>query len=70
MATLARPVPVSAVEEASLRGAAVATLERLGCETGEAPLGEVFQPREERAEAYRSAREHHQRLYAVLREED
>jgi gluconokinase len=67
---LARPVTVSAVEEASLRGAAVATLERLGCETAEAPLGEVFQPREERAEAYRSAREHHQRLYEVLREED
>jgi sugar (pentulose or hexulose) kinase len=67
---LARPVTVSAVEEASLRGAAVATLERLGCETAEAPLGEVFQPREERAEAYRSARERHQRLYEVLREKD
>jgi gluconokinase len=67
---LARPVTVSAVEEASLRGAAVATLEQLGCETAAAPLGEVFQPREERAEAYRSARERHQRLYEVLREED
>jgi gluconokinase len=67
---LARPVTVSAVEEASLRGAAVATLERLGCETAEAPLGEVFQPREDRADAYRSARARHQRLYEVLREED
>jgi sugar (pentulose or hexulose) kinase len=66
---LARPVTVSKVEEASLRGAAVAILERLGCESGEAPLGEVFHPREERAEAYRSARERQQRLYEELRGE-
>ena len=61
---LARPVTASGVEEASLRGAAVATLERLGHEAAEAPLGEVFHPREERAEAYRSARE---RQAAALR---
>jgi gluconokinase len=67
--TLARPVCVSAVEEASLRGAAVAVLGRLGLEAGEAPLGEVFDPRDERAEAYRSARERHQRLYEELRGE-
>lgn len=67
---LARPVTASKVEEASLRGAAVATLERLGCETGEAPLGEVFRPREARAETYRSARERQQRLYEELRGED
>jgi gluconokinase len=67
--TLARPVSVSAVEEASLRGAAVAVLERLGLEAGEAPLGEVFDPRDERAEAYRSGRERHQRLYEELRGE-
>jgi len=67
---LARPVTVSGVQEASLRGAAVATLERLGCQTAEAPLGEVFHPREDRADAYRSAREHQQRLYEVLRGED
>jgi gluconokinase len=66
---LARPVTVSKVDEASLRGAAVAALERLGCESGEAPLGEVFHPREERAEAYRSARERQQRLYEELRGE-
>jgi gluconokinase len=66
---LARPVTASRVEEASLRGAAVATLERLGRKAAEAPLGKVFQPREERAGAYRSARERHQRLYKELRGE-
>ncbi|MDX6487334.1 MAG: gluconokinase, partial [Gaiellaceae bacterium] len=66
---LARPVTASKVDEASLRGAAVATLERLGFEAAEAPLGEVFHPREERAEAYRSARERQQRVYEVLRDE-
>jgi gluconokinase len=67
---LARPVTASLVEEASLRGAAVATLERLGEAPAEAPLGEVFRPREERAEAYRSARERQQRLYEELRGKD
>jgi gluconokinase len=67
---LARPVTASAVVEASLRGAAVATLERLGCHTGEAPLGEVFHPREAKADAYRSARERQQRLYEELRGQD
>jgi gluconokinase len=67
---LARPVTASAVEEASLRGAAVATLERLGHDADEAPLGEVFHPREKRAEAYRSARERQQRLYEELRGKD
>ena len=67
---LARPVTLSRVQEASLRGAAVAALERGGHEPPEAPLGEVFQPREERAEAYRSARERQQRLYEELRGED
>jgi gluconokinase len=67
---LARPVTVSGVQEASLRGAAVATLKRLGCETDEAPLGKVFQPRADRADAYRSAREQQQRLYEVFRGED
>ena len=63
---LARPVTASRVEEGSLRGAAVATLERLGHEASAAPLGEVFSPREERADAYRSARERQQQLYEVL----
>jgi gluconokinase len=67
---LARPVTLSGIEEASLRGAAVAALERGGYEVPEAPLGKVFHPREERAEAYRSARERQQRLYEELRGED
>jgi gluconokinase len=62
---LARPVTLSGVEEASLRGAAVAVLER----PADAPLGETFHPREERAEAYRWARERQERLYEVLRGE-
>jgi gluconokinase len=62
---LARPVTRSAIEEASLRGAAVAVLD----EPGEAPLGDTFHPREDRAEAYRSARERQERLYQVLRGE-
>ena len=67
---LARPVIESAVEEASLRGAAVAILERLGYEASSAPLGNVFHPREARADAYRSARDRQQRLYEELRGED
>jgi gluconokinase len=62
---LARPVTVSAVPEASLRGAAVLALERLGHEVGEAPIAEVVEPRADRAEAYRAAREAHQRLYEL-----
>jgi gluconokinase len=59
---LARPVVLSAVEEASLRGAAVAVVD----EPADAPLDRTFHPREERAEAYRWARERQQRLYEVL----
>jgi len=66
---LARPVTVSGVKEASLRGAAVAALERAGNEVDDVPLGDVFHPREERAEAYRSARERQQQVYEVLRGE-
>jgi len=62
---LARPVTVSAVPEASLRGAAVLALERLGHEAGEAPIAEVVEPRADPAEAYRAAREAHQRLYEL-----
>jgi gluconokinase len=67
---LDRPVTESAVEEASLRGAAVAALERTGYEAAEAPLGKVFEPHEGRAEAYRSARERQRRLYEELRGQD
>jgi gluconokinase len=66
---LGRPVTLSELKEASLRGAAVAALERSGQEVPEAPLGAVFHPREDRAEAYRSARERQQRLYEELRGE-
>jgi len=63
---LARPLYVSGVPEASLRGAAVLALERLGHEVAEAPVAGVVEPRAERAEAYRAAREDHQRLYDKL----
>jgi gluconokinase len=63
---LARPITVSAVPEASLRGAAVFALERLGHRVAEAPIAEIVEPRPERAEAYRAAREAQQRLYDAL----
>jgi gluconokinase len=63
---LARPVTVSAVPEASLRGAAVFALERLGHRVAEAPIAEIVEPRPDRAEAYRAAREAQQRLYDAL----
>jgi gluconokinase len=66
---LARPVTVSGVKEASLRGAAVAALERAGDQVDDAPLGDQFHPREALAEAYRSARERQQQVYEVLRGE-
>jgi gluconokinase len=66
---LARPVSVSGVPEASLRGAAVLALERHGHTAEEAPIEKVIRPRAERAGAYRSAREAHQRIYEVLRGE-
>jgi gluconokinase len=63
---LARPIHVSGVPEASLRGAAVLALERSGREVADAPVGGVVEPRAERAEAYRAAREAQQRLYDAL----
>jgi gluconokinase len=65
---LGRPVTLSGVPEASLRGAAVATLERLGVEATPAPLGHVFEPRRDRADAYRSARDRQRELYEATRE--
>jgi gluconokinase len=64
---LARPVTASKVAEASLRGAAALALERLGETVTDAPLGPVFHPREERAEAYRSARDRQRELYEATR---
>ncbi|MES1247686.1 MAG: gluconokinase [Actinomycetota bacterium] len=62
---LARPITLSAVAEASLRGAAVAVLD----DPADAETGDTFHPREERAEAYRSARERQQRLYEEIHDE-
>jgi gluconokinase len=63
---LARPITVSAVPEASLRGAAVLALEREEQEVADAPTATVVEPRADRAEAYRAAREEQQRLYDAL----
>jgi gluconokinase len=63
---LARPVSVSGVAEASLRGAAVLALERAGQEVAETPIVEVVEPRADRADAYRAARVEQQKLYDAL----
>jgi len=63
---LERPVTVSAVPEASLRGAAIFALARQGHEVEAAPTAGVVEPRPDRAEAYRAAREDQQRLYDAL----
>jgi gluconokinase len=60
---LGRPVTASAVKEASLRGAAVVALERLGETPTPGALGRVVEPRAARADAYRAARERHTQLY-------
>jgi gluconokinase len=64
---LGRPVVASGVEEGSARGAAVIALERLGARPAPAPLGARFDPRPERHEAYRSARDRQRDLYKRLR---
>ena len=63
---LARPITLSAVAEASLRGAAVATLDRLGKTAATAPLGRTFEPRPDRADAYREARDRDRALYDAV----
>lgn len=63
---LARPIHVSDVPEASLRGAAVLALGRQGHEAAEAPIAGTVEPRADRADAYRAAREEQQRLYHLL----
>jgi gluconokinase len=63
---LERPVEVSAVEEASLRGAAVVALERLGCSVSGAAVREVVEPRPERFAALRAARIRQRELYVEL----
>jgi gluconokinase len=63
---LARPITLSRVKEASLRGAAVLALERLGERPREAAVGRAFEPRHDRADAYRAARDRQRRLYDVV----
>ena len=60
---LGRAVTVSAVKEASLRGAAVVALERLGESPPPGALGRVVEPRLDHADAYRAARDRYRRLY-------
>jgi gluconokinase len=67
--SLGRPVTTSGVKEASLRGAAVVVLERLGKTPAPAPLGPVVEPRPDKIEAFRAARERQRRLYAVVTSE-
>jgi gluconokinase len=66
---LGRPVTISAVQEASSRGAALLALERLGeleIEEAEAPLGDTLEPDPERHEIYREALARQRRLYAAV----
>jgi gluconokinase len=63
---LARPLQVSGVREASLRGAAVVTLERLGVSAPPAPVGALVEPRANFRDEYRAARERQRRLYDVV----
>jgi len=63
---LERPVAVSAVDEGSLRGAAVVALERLGAKPEPATIVETVEPRPERFEAYRAARRRARALYEAV----
>ena len=65
---LGRPITMAGVSEASLRGAAVLALERLGESPPPTPLGRVVEPRAEHADAFRRARERQRRLYESLYE--
>jgi gluconokinase len=66
---LGRTITTSAVSEASLRGAAVVVLERLGETPAPAPLGSAVEPRPDKAGAFRAARERQRRLYEVVTSE-
>jgi gluconokinase len=63
---LGRPVTTSGVKEASLRGAAVVALERLGASPARAPLGAVVEPRPDKVEVFRAARQRQRWLYEVV----
>ena len=60
---LARPITTSGVREASLRGAAVVALERLGASPAAPPAGRAVEPRADRVEVFRAARERQRQLY-------
>ena len=62
---LARTISASVVREASLRGAAVSALERLGDSPPAPALGRAFEQRDDRAPAYLAARERQRQLYRV-----
>ena len=66
---LGRTITTSAVPEASLRGAAVVVLERIGETPAPAPLGSTIEPRPDKAAAFRAARERQRRLYDVVTSE-
>jgi gluconokinase len=66
---LARPVTTSGVKEASLRGAAVIALERLGASPAPGPVGRVVEPRRDKTEVFRAARERQRWLYEVATSE-
>jgi gluconokinase len=66
---LGRPLTTSGVREASLRGAAVVALERLGERPAPAPLDSMVEPRHDKVEAFRAARERQRRLYEVVTSE-
>jgi gluconokinase len=66
---LGRTILTSAVPEASLRGAAVVVLERLGEAPAPAALGPAVEPRPDKADAFRAARERQRRLYDVVTSE-
>jgi gluconokinase len=66
---LGRSVTTSGVKEASLRGAAVVVLERLGKTPAPAPLGAVIEPRPDKADVFRAARERQRQLYEVVTSE-
>lgn len=63
---LERPLALSDVDEASARGAAVLTLERLGHTPSPAPLGDTLTPRPDRFDAHRAARERQRALYDAV----
>jgi gluconokinase len=63
---LGRPLVLSGVEEGSLRGAAVRTLERLGASPTPAPLGSTVEPRADKVDVFRAARERQRWLYEVV----